>query len=191
MGMAAARGVGANGGNPVRVRNSGFLHPVAWPGARLDDNAIDGRRPRRGAAGRPSAGAARLLPPEFRDTRPALDEAPASVPRGFARLRCGIGSAGSAAGRWWGSAGTDGSGRGAAEPARGLRRGPALDPEPTLAQVLRVMCGRPRRSKGNLVCCVAVGCGHVSGLCCAALGPLALVQSAAWLPNRFTRWNGP
>src|SRR6516162_11638887 len=22
------------------------------------------------------------------------------------------------------------------------------------------------------------------------LGPLALMQSAAWLPNRFTRWNG-
>ena len=32
-----------------------------------------------------------------------------------------------------------------------------------------VMCGRPRRSKSDLVCCAAVGCGHVSGLCCAAL----------------------
>ena len=39
------------------------------------------------------------------------------------------------------------------------------------------MCGRPRRSKGDLVCCAAVGCGHVSGLCCAALmtaGPDAI-----------------
>ena len=32
-----------------------------------------------------------------------------------------------------------------------------------------VMCGRPRRSKSDLVCCAAVGCGHVSGLRCAAL----------------------
>ena len=36
------------------------------------------------------------------------------------------------------------------------------------ARVSSVMCGRPRRSKGDLVCCAAVGCGHVSGLRCAA-----------------------
>ena len=57
-------------------------------------------------------------------------------------------------------------------------------------RVPSVLCGRPRRSKGDLVCCAAVGCGHVSGLRCAVLGPLALMQSAAWLPTRFTRWNG-
>jgi len=44
--------------------------------------------------------------------------------------------------------------------------------------------------QGRFGMCAAVGCGHVSGLRCAALGPLALMQSAAWLPNRFTRWNG-
>ena len=47
-------------------------------------------------------------------------------------------------------------------------------------RVPSVMCGRPRRSKGDLVCCAAVGCGHVSGLRCAAFGPLALMQFAAW-----------
>jgi hypothetical protein len=46
------------------------------------------------------------------------------------------------------------------------------DPDAIIAAV---MCGRPRRSKGDLVCCAAVGCGHVSGLRCAVLGPLALM----------------
>ena len=44
--------------------------------------------------------------------------------------------------------------------------------------------------QGRFGMCAAVGCGHVSGLRCAVLGPLALMQFAAWLPNRFTRWNG-
>jgi hypothetical protein len=44
--------------------------------------------------------------------------------------------------------------------------------------------------QGRFGMCAAVGCGHVSGPRCAALGPLALMQFAAWLPNRFTRWNG-
>ena len=68
--------------------------------------------------------------------------------------------------------------------------GPLATPSRPPALVSSVMCGRPRRSKGDLVCCAAVGCGHVFGLRCAALGPLALMQFAAWLPNRFTRWNG-
>ena len=38
--------------------------------------------------------------------------------------------------------------------------------------------------QGRFGMCAAVGCGHVSGLCCAALGPLALMQSAArWVPQ--------
>ena len=49
--------------------------------------------------------------------------------------------------------------------AGGLLTTPSPHPE----RVLSVMCGRPRRSKSDLVCCAAVGCGHVSGLRCAAL----------------------
>jgi hypothetical protein len=56
-------------------------------------------------------------------------------------------------------------------------KGPVSTPSGPPVRVPSVMCGRPRRSKGDLVCCAAVGCGHVSGLCCAALrtaGPDAI-----------------
>src|SRR6516225_5476045 len=66
----------------------------------------------------------------------------------------------------------------------------AFHPEPTSGAGTKRDVWRPRRSKGDLVCCAAVGCGHVSGLRYAVFGPLALMQFAAWLPNRFTRWNG-
>ena len=48
----------------------------------------------------------------------------------------------------------------------------------------------PSKQGRSGMLCAAVGCGHVSGLRYAVFGPLALMQFAAWLPNRFTRWNG-
>ena len=48
-----------------------------------------------------------------------------------------------------------------------------------------VMCGRPRRSKGDLVCCAAVGCGHVSGLCCAALGTVGPDAIRSLVPKQI------
>jgi hypothetical protein len=64
----------------------------------------------------------------------------------------------------------------------------ALHPEPTSARAPSVMCGRPRRSKGDLGCAPRSGAVMCPAYVARPLGPLALMQSAAWLPNRFTRW---
>src|SRR6516162_10972125 len=61
---------------------------------------------------------------------------------------------------------------------------------PVTARASSVMCGRPRRSKGDLVCAPRSGAVMCPAYVARPLGPLALMQSAAWLPNRFTRWNG-
>ena len=120
------------------------------------------------------------------------------------RLRCGTGAESLRGGCWIEvtaarrffvipatSRTEQGPQRGMKSSSRREGRGVCYESDSSFSRrVPSVMCGRPRRSKGDLVCCAAVGCGHVSGLRCAVLGPLALMQSAAWLPNRFTRWNG-
>src|SRR5215471_16458712 len=52
-----------------------------------------------------------------------------------------------------------------------------LDPEPTLAQGTKRHVWTTPSKQGRFGMCAGVGCGHVSGLCCAALrtaGPDAI-----------------